>query len=216
LILFIDKEDKLTAIHFASSNENKFLEIERLFENEKDKNKNKNKNNIKILFANIVIKEIQSESIREVAEDKVKKAFSIIKKPVIVEDDGLFIEDLNGFPGVYSSFVFKTIGNNGILNLLKDNEKRRAYFLATFAFFDGEIIETFSDETSGFITTKITPTGWGFDPIFEPENENKTYGQLNILKKNEISHRSKAFRQFFKWYKLKYLSKKDNKKEKEV
>ncbi|MBA3749743.1 MAG: non-canonical purine NTP pyrophosphatase, partial [Nitrosopumilus sp.] len=97
----------MTAIHFASSNQNKFLEIERLFEKEIDNDKN----NIKILFANIVIKEIQSESIIEVAQDKVKKAFKIVKKPVIVEDAGLFIEDLNGFPGVYSSYVFKTLGN---------------------------------------------------------------------------------------------------------
>jgi XTP/dITP diphosphohydrolase len=183
----------LTTLHFASGNENKFLEIERLFEKEK---------NIQILFSKILIKEIQSDSIIEVAEDKVKKAFKIIKKPLIVEDDGLFIDNLNGFPGIYSSFVFNTIGNKGILDLLRDNKKRRAKFLSIFSFFDGKTIETFSGETSGHITTKISPSGWGFDPIFQPINENQTYGQINMIKKNEISHRSKALRKFLKWYKI--------------
>lgn len=178
-------------LYFASSNENKFLEIKNLLEKEKD---------IKIHFSKIILKEIQSESIIEVAEDKVKKAFNIIKKPVIVEDDGLFIKDLNGFPGIYSSFVFKTIGNKGILNLLKGNRNRKANFISIFSFFNGEIIESFSGETTGYITTKILPEGWGFDPIFKPENEDKTYGQIDTLKKNKISHRSKALRKFLEWY----------------
>ena len=191
----------MATLHFASSNENKFLEIERLFEKEKE---TKNEKNIQILFSKIIIKEIQSDSIIEVAEDKVKKAFKIVKKPLIVEDDGLFIEDLNGFPGIYSSFVFTTIGNKGILDLLKDNKKRRANFLSIFSFFDGKTIETFSGETAGYITTEIFPEGWGFDPIFQPINENQTYGQINTIKKNEISHRSKAFKKFLKWYDINY------------
>ncbi len=187
-------------MYFASSNENKFLEIQSFLEWEKKENKE----NVKIRFSSPAIKEIQSDSIIEIAEDKAKKAFDSIKSPVIVEDDGLFIEELNGFPGVYSSFVFKTIGNKGILNLLANNEKRRARFLSVFSFFDGNTIETFGGETAGHIATEIFPSGWGFDPIFKPENEDLTYGELNLQKKNEISHRSKAFRQFLMWYKLKY------------
>ncbi len=190
----------MTFVYFASSNENKFLEIQSLFEMENKENKE----NVKILFSSPSIKEIQSDSIMEVAEDKAKKAFDIIKRPVIVEDDGLFIDDLNGFPGVYSSFAFKTIGNKGILNLLANNEKRRARFLSVFSFFDGNTIESFGGETAGHIATEIFPSGWGFDPIFKPENEDLTYGEINLQRKNDISHRSKAFRQFLKWYKLKY------------
>jgi XTP/dITP diphosphohydrolase len=196
----------LTTLHFASGNENKFLEIERLFEKE-------NETNIQVIFSKILIKEIQSDSMIEVAEDKVRKAFKVIKKPLIVEDDGLFIEDLNGFPGIYSSFVFNTIGNKGILDLLRDNKNRRANFLSILSFFDGTTIETFSGKTSGYITTKISPSGWGFDPIFQPINEYQTYGQINMIKKNEISHRSKAFRKFLKWYKINYQNTDDEKEE---
>jgi XTP/dITP diphosphohydrolase len=200
----------LTTLHFASGNENKYLEIESLFEKEKE---TKNEKNVRLIFSKILIKEIQSDSIIEVAEDKVRKAFKVIKKPLIVEDDGLFIEDLNGFPGIYSSFVFNTIGNKGILDLLRDNKNRRANFLSIFSFFDGTTIETFSGKTSGYITTKISPSGWGFDPIFQPINEYQTYGQINMIKKNEISHRSKAFRKFLKWYKINYHSTDDEKEE---
>jgi XTP/dITP diphosphohydrolase len=200
----------LTTLHFASGNENKFLEIESLFEKEKE---TKNEKNVRVIFSKILIKEIQSDSIIEVAEDKVRKAFKVIKKPLIVEDDGLFIEDLNGFPGIYSSFVFNTIGNKGILDLLMDNKNRRANFLSIFSFFDGTTIETFSGKTSGYITTKISPSGWGFDPIFQPINEYQTYGQINMIKKNEISHRSKAFRKFLKWYKINYQNTDDEKEE---
>ncbi len=192
----------LSLVYFASSNENKFVEVEKILEKEKEKNRYEMGISIKILFSKIIIKEIQSESIIEVAEDKVKKAFNIIKNPVIVEDDGLFIEDLNGFPGIYSSFVYRTIGNKGIINLLQDkeNRNRKASFLSIFSFFDGKIVKSFTGETIGHITTEISSEGWGFDPIFKPENEDKTYGQLNILKKNEISHRSKALKIFLRWY----------------
>ena len=199
-----------TSLYFASSNENKFLEIQKLLDTEK-KMEIDNENSVsvgekkfKIRFKKLSIKEIQSESIIEVAEDKVKKAFDIIRNPVIIEDDGLFIKELNGFPGVYSSFAFKTIGNKGILNLLRNNEKRRANFLSIITFFDGKTIESFNGETTGHITTNIFSQGWGFDPIFIPEGKNKTYGQIDILNKNRISHRSKAFKKFLEWYTQKY------------
>ena len=193
-------------IYFASSNENKFLEIQK-FLDAKEKIEMIYKNSeyseqkkINFYFKKISIKEIQSESIIEVAEDKVKKAFDIVRKPVIIEDDGLFIQELNGFPGVYSSFVFKTIGNKGILNLLRNNENRRASFLSIITFFDGKTIKSFNGETKGYIDTKIFSQGWGFDPIFIPEGENKTYGQIDIVNKNRLSHRSKAFEKCLEWY----------------
>lgn len=191
-------------IYFASSNEKKFLEIEKILDKEKENlyidKICKRKQNFKIRFFKTTLKEIQSESIIEVAEDKVRKAFDIIKKPVIIEDDGLFIEALNGFPGVYSSFVFRTIGNKGIIDLLKDNNKRRAKFLSIISFHDGKTVESFIGETIGHITTEIFPGGWGYDPIFRPEEKDKTYGQIDILEKNKLSHRSKSFKRFLEWY----------------
>jgi XTP/dITP diphosphohydrolase len=75
-----------------------------------------------------------------------------------------------------------------------------AKFLSVISFCDGKTIESFIGQTTGYITTKIFPGGWGFDPIFNPEDEDKTYGQIDIVKKNQISHRSKAFSKFLNWY----------------
>src|SRR6476660_7294969 len=184
-------------IYFASSNENKFFEIQKLLD-AKEKiemiyrnSEYSEQKKINIYFKKLSIKEIQSESIIEVAEDKVKKAFDIVKKPVIIEDDGLFIQEINCFQEVYSYFVFKTIENN---------ENRRASFLSIITFFDGKTIRSFNGETKGYIDTKIFSQGWGFDPIFIPEGENKTYGQIDIVNKNRLSHRSKAFEKCLEWY----------------
>ena len=79
-------------MYFASSNVNKYTEIKNLLSTRKK--------SIKIEFKKMELKEIQSDSLAEVAEDKVQQAFKINQNEVFVEDDGLFIETLNGFPGV--------------------------------------------------------------------------------------------------------------------
>jgi XTP/dITP diphosphohydrolase len=181
----------MNILNFASSNEDKFSELENLCR----------KSNIKVNFSKIRITEIQSDSLIEVAEDKAKKAFEVVKSAVIVEDDGLFIEELNGFPGIYSSFVFKSIGNKGVLKVMEGISKRNASFFSAYSYYDGMAMRTFIGETRGEITNRIFSGGWGFDPIFRPDGEVKTYGQLGISRKNEISHRSKAFKEFVDWYK---------------
>ena len=95
-------------ILFASSNINKFREAQKILSNF----------GIKLGFFKCTLEEIQSNSIKKIASQKAIDAYSQCRKPVIVEDDGLFIDSLNGFPGPYSSYVFKTIGNKGILNLV--------------------------------------------------------------------------------------------------
>ena len=119
------------------------------------------------------------------------------KKPVIIEDDGLFINALGGFPGPYSSYVFKTIGNEGILNLVKT--KRNAKFQSIIAFCDKKKKPIlFEANVNGKISKKMQGRGWGFDPIFIPSRKSKTYAELS--NKNEISHRYNALKKFANWY----------------
>ena len=76
--------------------------------------------------------------------------FQNVKKPLIIEDDGLHIDSLDGFPGPYSSYVQKTIGNQGILNLMKKD--RGAKFISnitycdkiSFKCFEGKIVWNYS------------------------------------------------------------------------
>lgn len=144
--------------------------------------------------------EIQSDSIEEIAMDYARKAYEIIKKPLICEDTGLFIDILKGFPGPYSSFVFKTIGNEGILKLMKDEEKRKARFVSVIAYKDSKNEMTFVGEAIGSITNEKRGLGWGFDPIFMPDGSTKTFGEMDVEEKNEFSHRGKAAAKFAEWY----------------
>ena len=174
----------MKSLHFVSSNRNKYLEIQSHLQQ---------KYGVVVEFSNQRLIEIQSDSIKEIAVEKSKSAFALISKPVIVEDDGLFIDELGGFPGQYSSFVYKTIGNNGIIKLLRTSMNRFASFKATFVFCDGENSQTFEEDIKGKISSRITEGGWGYDPIFIPDGSSLTFGQLQMVdRKIEFSHRSKA------------------------
>ena len=142
------------------------------------------------------MEEIQSNSLKKIANHKSYQAFQTCKKPVIVEDDGLFIESLDGFPGPYSSYVFKTIGNKGILNLLKKN--RKAKFVSVISYCDKKNSKSFESKLDGIISQKISGNGWGYDPIFIPSKLKLTFAKLE--NKNQISHRYKALKKFSNWY----------------
>ena len=106
---------QLFDVLFASSNKNKYQEAEKIL----------GKFGIKVGFYKCNLIEIQANSIKEIANQKAIDAFLKCNKSVIVEDDGLFINALGGFPGPFSSYVFKTIGNNGILKLVKTNRNAK-------------------------------------------------------------------------------------------
>lgn len=182
-------------MYFASTNVNKFREIkELLYEYSSAR--------ILIDHKRIKLKEIQSSSLVEVAKSKANHAYDVIRDEIIVEDDGLFIESLNDFPGVYSSFVYDTIGNIGILDLLKNKKSRRAAFKSIIVYYDGKKMKVFNGKVKGLISERIVEGGWGFDPIFIPENKVKTFGHMDSNSKNKLSHRNIALKKFYSWYKL--------------
>jgi len=189
----------MNSLYFLSSNINKFIEIYQIL----------HQYNIDVKFLNIKLREIQADTLNEIAEEKSKYAFKAVSKPVIIEDDGLFIHRLNGFPGPNSSFVFKTIGNSGILKLLYHIRDRSASFVSVFVYNDGNTVRTFVGKSEGRVSSKIKGPGWGYDPIFIPTGSELTFGQLKN-RKISISHRGKAISAFAKWYVRNYLQIKAN------
>ncbi len=144
--------------------------------------------------------EIRSDEVEEIAREAAKSLFKKIKKPLIVEDSGLFIPSLNNFPGAYSAWVQKKIGNGGILKLLENSKDRSAYFKSCIAFSNGKTEKIFCGEVRGTISEKERGNkGFGYDPIFVPENETQTFAESEMLK-NRLSHRSNAFTAFVMWY----------------
>ena len=176
----------MSNVLFASSNENKYKEAKAIL----------SKFDINLGFFKCNLEEIQADTLEEIALHKVTQAFSQCSAPVMVEDDGLFIESLNSFPGPYSAFVFKTIGNKGILNLLKT--KRKAKFQSVIAYCERKNdVMLFKATVDGKISKKLSGNKWGYDPIFIPDGQNKTYAQLKD--KNLVSHRYLALRKFAIW-----------------
>ena len=176
-------------ITFASTNRNKFLEVQSILA----------VHGISVDFAYISLVEVQSDSLEEIAMEKAKSAFLQVGRHIIVEDDGLFINALHGFPGQYSSYTFKTIGNAGILKLLAGSTDRGASFRSLVAFHDGKQLSISEGRVYGKISEKIIDGGWGYDPIFVPDGTNLTFAQLKE-KKNEYSHRKKALDNFASLY----------------
>ncbi len=118
--------------------------------------------------------EIRDEDVGRIAEDGANFVFSKIKKPVIVEDTGLFIDALNGFPGPYSAFVFRKIGNDGILRLMKNIKNRKAEFISAIGYCDLEGVKIFKGILNGTIARKPKGNeGFGYDPIFIPDKSKK-------------------------------------------
>lgn len=172
------------------------------------------------------ILEPQVESLEEVAQSKIAQALLHLPEGkqsqdmVLVEDAGLFIDTLNGFPGVYSSYVLDTIGCNGILRLLEHLKSedtiqcaqlRSAQFQAVAALWmDGEIIYGNGTCPGWIALASSGEEGFGFDPIFTPNDldsfgeplppgtygeksvHGKTFGGISLEEKQAYSHRSRA------------------------
>jgi XTP/dITP diphosphohydrolase len=152
--------------------------------------------------------EIQSDSLKDIAQKSVLNAYRRCKLPVFVEDAGLFIDMLSGFPGPYAAYVYKTIHNSGIVKLMDGSKERHAKFQSVIAYCDqGTTCEPacFEGEVNGEITLaerkEQGKSGFGFDPIFQPIGNEKTFAEMTIVEKNLHSHRAMAIRKFAEWYK---------------
>ena len=173
-------------LFFVSSNNHKYQEAKKIL----------NTFGINLGFFKSELQEIQSSSLKDIAQQKAKDAFSKLKQPIIIEDDGLFVDSLDGFPGPYSSYVFKTIGNKGIISLVKNN--RKAKFVSIITYCDKNTLQSFDAKIDGTISKSQKGKGWGYDPIFIPKNMKKTFAEIE--NKNELSHRFKALKKFSNWY----------------
>jgi XTP/dITP diphosphohydrolase len=154
--------------------------------------------------------EVQSDNLVEIAQASVLDVFKRYGLPAIVEDAGLFISALRGFPGPYAAYAYKTLGNRGLLKLMKNLEDRKAQFRSAIAYCDCTPCApvVFEGKAEGEITLAervgIGKSGFGFDPIFKPDGSAKTFAEMTLEEKNGFSHRAKAVRKFAEWYKKGY------------
>ncbi len=156
---------------------------------------------IKIVQNDCGYPELQEDAIEDIASFGARWAANKLNSEVIVDDSGIFIDALSGFPGPYSAYVARTLGNERILKLLDSEKDRRASFKCVIGYCrpDGEPM-VFSGEVRGEISRGIRgKSGFGYDPIFEVNGV--TFGEMSDMEKNSISHRHRALVTFARWFK---------------
>jgi XTP/dITP diphosphohydrolase len=134
------------------------------------------------------IMEIQTDSQEEVAIDKARKYFALLKKPLVAMDFGFFVEGLNGFPGVYTKYAADTIGVDGLVNLVRNLKDRSAYTERTIIYTDGIISKSFSCRCPGTILLEPRgESGRGYDTLFCVNETGKTLAEMSEEEKAKIS-----------------------------
>jgi XTP/dITP diphosphohydrolase len=182
------------ALIFVTGNDHKFAEAKTLAR----------PYGLELVQKNVPYVEIQAERLEDIVKVGVQQACALLRQPCFVEDAGLFVESLNGFPGPYSKFVFLTIGNEGLLKLLEGKKNRAAEFKSAVAYCEpGQKPEVFAGLARGRISLEPRGTGgFGFDPIFEVEGGGgKTFAEMSTEEKNRFSHRGRALAALMQWLK---------------
>ncbi len=179
-------------LKFITSNEHKFEEVRVIAK----------KYSLEIEQEDVPYVEIQSDDLREIVKPGAQQAHKMSNSPCFVEDSGLFIDSLNGFPGPYSSYVFRTLGNKGILKLMNDRSDRRAEFKSAIGYCGDSELRVFEGKVKGTIAEeKRGSEGFGYDPIFIPDKAaGGTFAEISMEMKNSLSHRGSAIERFVKWY----------------
>ncbi|RMF86330.1 MAG: non-canonical purine NTP pyrophosphatase, RdgB/HAM1 family [Nitrospinota bacterium] len=137
--------------------------------------------------------EIQAVVLEPVVRHKLVEAYRQIRQPVIVEDTGLFIEAWGGLPGALVDWFLQKLGNEGICRLLQAENNRQARAQSAIGFYNGQILTIAIGEVRG----EIAPSprgehGFGWDPLFIPEGESRTFGEMSSMEKHRFSMRRQA------------------------
>jgi XTP/dITP diphosphohydrolase len=172
-------------VTFVSTNPGKFREVRQVL----------SPYGVRARWKRRVLPEPQAETLEEVVASKLA-AVEDVRGYVLVEDSGLFIPSLAGFPGVYSAHFLRIWKFGPIFELLK-RRPRDAEFRAVVGLQNGRTRRTFSGRVTGTIAMRAAGLGgFGFDPIFVPDGwGRRTFAEGSADEKNAVSHRARALRQ---------------------
>jgi XTP/dITP diphosphohydrolase len=158
-------------------------------------------------LSKIPVVEPQNLDVHLVVKEKINLIMNQIPPgvPFFVEHTGLMIDAWKGLPGGLTKSFMDTVGNDGICRMLKtyEGEERTARAKVVIGYYHPiHYSRTFSGEVMGKIASEPHgKNGFGWDAIFIPDGETKTYGEMNLEEKNRTSMRKSATDQFQKFLK---------------
>jgi non-canonical purine NTP pyrophosphatase (RdgB/HAM1 family) len=139
--------------------------------------------------------EVQSLDLEEVLRHKVAEALGSVGAPVVVEETGLELAALNGFPGPLVKWMLEAAGPEGIARAALALGDPRAKAVCRLAWSDGQSTVIGRGETAGeLVLPPRGASGFGWDPVFRPEGESRTYGEMTDEEKDARGHRGRAWR----------------------
>jgi len=170
-------------MYFVTSNDNKLKEYQDIL-------------GISLQRIKLDLPEIQSVNIEAVGREKVLSAYKKLEHPVFVEDTGLFFEELGGLPGALVRSFLDSLPLNKICSLIGSNRRASAKVCLAYCF-DGKEPLFFIGETLGRISeVPRGNNGFGWDSIFIPEGETRTFAEMTSEEKNSKYMRATAANKF--------------------
>lgn len=144
--------------------------------------------------------EIQSLDLHAVVEHKVRKAYDILKKPVLVEDAALTFTAMGQLPGTFIKWFIEEMGHEGLRKLADGLEHREAIGRVSYGFYDGRELRFFDGKMRGSISRETRGNGgFGFDPIFVNEGSQLTRAELPEAEYVKTSYRTEAIQKLQKF-----------------
>lgn len=192
---------------YVTGNYGKYISVKERFEI----------NDIIIEYFYCDLDEPEVNDIKYISKEKATKAFEMLNKPVFVADTGFYIEDYPGNPGYPGAFVKRSGISSDIDNLLelmKDVDNRKCYFLDCLTFYDGNDYYQFFGISKGSLANK--KRGYSLKRaksnlwyVFIPNNCDKTLAEMNDYERNNrCDGRTSATDEFITWYKENYINNK--------
>jgi inosine triphosphate pyrophosphatase len=175
----------MVSFTLVTGNEHKLSEYKRLLPKDVD-------------FSNVSVdlEEIQSFDSKAIVEHKVRQAFAMLNKPVIVEDVSAGLHALNGLPGPFIKFFEQRLGKDALYQLVAGDAS--ATVSCTIGYYDGSKLLFFEGKVDGMIVPAIGDNGFGFDFCFKPNGQQKTFAQMEPAAKDSLSHRHLAVQELLK------------------
>ncbi|MDX2471151.1 MAG: non-canonical purine NTP pyrophosphatase [SAR324 cluster bacterium] len=186
---------KINSLVLITGNEGKALEFQSLL----------NIPDLKFGWQKLPLTEIQSTQISEIGKAKTTVALFHPElkgewDAVLTDDTGLYLKALGGLPGPLVKFFLEALGAEGIFNLTQQGgpEAKATCMLSLGLSKTKEIIQ-FEGDVQGQLTSPQGSSGFGWDSIFQPDGLKKTYAELSLAEKNQISHRTIATNALRDW-----------------